>query len=123
MRHLVLVIVLMVSGCGGLSNALKDESAGQLSCKEKAECDRYWQRAQRWIAENSYWQLNKVTPWAIETSGPSDYRTAPSITLLMWPHANGSADITIKVNCSLFLPCVPGPGGVTEKLLSYMTAS
>src|SRR5688572_15327270 len=55
--------------------ATTPESAQPVLCRNKAQCDVYWQRAQAWVANNSVYRLQTITETVIETSPPQQTQT------------------------------------------------
>ena len=110
MRYLLL-LVLLLSGCATKLSPYQidmiNDSKVPLICKDKKQCDYYWQRAQLWIAQNAPFKIQTVSDVMIQTYGPidTDQRLAFLITKDVRP--DGSAHIGININCGNEYGCYP----------------
>jgi hypothetical protein len=93
-----------------------------LRCHDKAQCDRYWQRAQDWVAKNSEYKIRTVTDWVIMTESPGDFGIAAAYTITKTPTDDGGAAIALTSVCSNFIPCLQSHEAVVGRFNSYVAA-
>lgn len=64
-----------LSGCAvsQLTPAQLQEANDPLICSGKEECDLFWQRAQIYIANHSFWKIQIANDVVIQTYGPGQY--------------------------------------------------
>lgn len=92
------------------------EAMAPLTCSGKEECDRYWQRAQAWIALNSAYKIQTQSDATLQTHGPINSRVELAYTITRVPEANGSARILIAPSCGNIFGCSPNPA---EAIVSF----
>lgn len=78
-----------------------------LICKDKAQCDIFWQRAQAWVGNNSGYKIQTVSDSIIQTYGPLNAKVELAHLVTKVPNNDGSAQIFIKSNCANMFGCQP----------------
>lgn len=120
MRVWICLLLMALVGCAVKEGAVVIEDDHHLTCTNRAECDRYWQRAKQWITDNSAYPIRQVTDWVILTPSPTDIGLHPSYTVLKTPTATGGATITLQVTCAVFLPCIPPRDALIERFNGFV---
>ena len=101
-----IVVVAFSAALGGCATPVDEATIAvakkPLLCKDKAQCDLYWSRAQAWVASSSDYRIQNVTDTLITTYGPTGplWRTAYQIVRVA--NVDGSARITIEPLCSMY---------------------
>jgi hypothetical protein len=111
MRYLLL-LALLLSGCATPEltpyqiEQIK-ESHIPLICKDKQQCDYYWQRAQLWIAQNAPFKIQTMSDVMIQTYGPIDTDQRMAYLVTKDTRQDGSAHIVINIHCGNDYACYP----------------
>ena len=129
-KHLTLTLylsALLAGGCawfGGNKMGQPLPRAGQLAvtCKDQAQCEEYWHRTKRWIAENSRRPVRDATDWIILTEDGGTFGVALTYRITRWPGPNNSGEIRFEAGCSYFLPCSPSPAQALEQFRGSLSA-
>ena len=121
MRILFGLVLALLAGCatGGDPAA---EAKLALKCNNRAQCDRYWQRAQQWVAENSEYKIRTVTDWVIMTESPGDFGFAAAYTITKTPADDGGAAINLATVCANFIPGLGSHQATVERFNHYVAA-
>ena len=105
------VAAVVLSGCAQTPIAVEPPavSAEPVLCVDRSQCDVYWQRAQAWVANNSYYRLQTVTDTIIETERPTVGRTGLAYRVTRVPDTKDGARIFVLASCSNAFGCSPEP--------------
>jgi hypothetical protein len=112
-------LVVAAAGCastGGDDPRQSPEAMRELGCVDPAQCDLYWQRAQAWIASNSYYRMLLSTDSVIETYGPLAGRTELAYRVVKIPDGKGGARINVAAECGNVFRCDPT---VTDAIVGF----
>ena len=126
---LILVLtVILAAGCTWPIGEKKSEAGrrqGELAatCKDQVQCEEYWRRTRRWIAENSRRPVRDATDWIILTEDGGSFGVALTYRITRWPGPNKSGEIRFEAGCSYFLPCSPSPAQALEQYRQFLGAS
>ena len=101
-----LIVVLMALGLGGCLTASQQAPVQPITCRVGADCDLRWSRAVKWVALNSYWQIQTQTTDLIQTMGPSR-EVQPAFKVTKLETAPGTYEITFSGGCGDWFRCVP----------------
>lgn len=118
----MLLLGLLLGGCASQPVSDAERRAFTVTCREMAQCDRYWKRALAWTEQNSHYPVKNANGWAILTELPSSYSTELSYRIIRWPRDDGGQDIVLSAKCSAFLPCAPQPAAAFARFSAYLTA-
>lgn len=107
MKRTGTILLALLTGCATVQvdPSVETEARAPLICKDKAQCDYYWQRAQVWIAQNSHYRIQSVTDTVISTFGPVRSDTRYAYQVVRVPKSDGSAQITIGGACDNIFGC------------------
>jgi hypothetical protein len=123
MRLQVFLLLAALAGCaGGVDSAPAVAPVNVVACHDRAECNRYWQRARQWVTDNSYYPIRQSTDWVILTPSPADFGLHPSFSVVKTPNAEGGATIGLQVTCAVYLPCIPTRGTLVERFNAFVAA-
>src|SRR5688500_13622770 len=105
--HRILILVVLLAGCATqpVAPSIEAEAKEPLLCRDKAQCDLYWQRAQVWIATNSKYRIQSVTDTVLTTHGPIEHDTQFAYHLEREPSETGGGKITIRMICGNMFGC------------------
>lgn len=118
--------VLLVALLAGCASAPKDpavvaEAHRPLICKDKAQCDLYWSRAQAWVANNGGYRIQTVSDSVISTYGPFGGKVDLASQVTREAAADGSARIRIRLSCDNLFGCRPTPEEGAVSFKRYVT--
>lgn len=82
------------------------ESTIPVSCKNKADCDAKWQKAQAWVVTNGVWKIELSNDSIIQTHGPAN-SIDNAFTVTRMNNADGSGKIDIRARCGNLFGCTP----------------
>ncbi len=113
MKRLIclLLLPLALAACAtrGVDDATKAEANRPLTCRDKAQCDLYWSRAQVWVTQNGVYRIQTMSDNVISTYGPFGNKGDLAYQVVKEVNNDGSARITIKLSCDNPLGCRPHP--------------
>jgi hypothetical protein len=124
MRHAyVVLLTLLLTACaspqGGMSQFEIDVAKQPLVCKDKAQCDVYWQRAQTYLVRNSKWKIQISNDTLIQTYGPSpDPFLAYTVNKAL--KGDGSAEIEVLTKCGNMFGCDLSPWQGVKNLKDFV---
>ncbi len=116
-------VTLALAGCASqtpLDPQVMALAERPLVCNDKAQCDRYWQAAQVWIAENSNFKIQTISDTLIQTYGPVSPDTDLAYTVMKVPQSGGANRIMIRAGCGNMFGCHPRPAEAAAKFKSYV---
>jgi hypothetical protein len=119
----VILLTLFLGACaspqGGMSQFELDVAKQPLTCKDKAQCDVYWQRAQTYIVKNSRWKIQLSNDTLIQTYGPGDDPYL-AYTVNKVLKSDGSAEIEVSTRCGNMFGCEIAPWQGVKNLKEYV---
>ena len=131
MRYLRLVLIAFVFfGACSCSEKAHDLSVNlsrpeQITCQAGPDCDLKWERAYKWVVENSGLKLKTKTSGLIKTEATEangDDRTlVVTITKNPTPRS-GTYEIDFIGNCPSLLSCVPSAAESRTKFANFVLA-
>jgi hypothetical protein len=105
-------ITAILSGCAASPQIelLKAEYANTIpTCSDTVaeQCEKMWEAAQVWVAQNAGYKIQIATSVLIETYNPVDYSTNLAVKVVK--EATGSANykFTVQVWCANLFGCRP----------------
>jgi hypothetical protein len=123
---LVLPISILMAGCATTPQMSAEERAHKLqpvACKDKAQCDLYWQRSQIWLAKNSRYRIQLANDTLIQTYGPSNSSVDLAYTIVRDNAADGSAQLRMRAGCDNWMGCLVLPADAINAYREYVTSS
>ena len=118
-KYLSMATLIVASGCATgpkLTEAELKEANEPLICANKQQCDLYWQRAQVWVAEKSFYKIQLANDVIIQTYSPPADSMYMGYTIIKSPMSNGSAEIKFNPVCNSVFGCV---GGIESTTLAF----
>lgn len=118
-----ILTVLLIASCAAQSplNEEQKDALQPVKCKDKNNCDLFWQRAQIWISQNSRWRIQTANDTIIQTYGPGNNDVILAYTVTKIPDSTGSgATITYKANCDNIFGCEVRPIDALVRLKKYI---
>lgn len=102
------LIASLSTGCASLQAATA-QAADQAApvCHGAVDCRVKWAAAQRWVAHNSAYDIEKVTNSLIKTYGPGPDDPNLAAEVMKVPLSDGGFKIQIKASCGDFVSCRP----------------
>ena len=91
-----------------------------LACKDKAQCDYFWQRAQVWISTRSAYKIQTATDVVIQTYGPVGVGLDLAHRAVRENNPDGSGRISIKAMCNNYIRCDPPVEESQLKFKAYL---
>lgn len=83
-------------------------------------CAAEWQRAQVWLGKHSKWKIQVVTDAVIQTYNPTNQDASYGFSIIREPSTDGSAVISIDMQCGNPLGCDPTPRDVRRAFFHYV---
>lgn len=104
---LACMLATLLSGC--VQNQVRPEileaAKVPLTCRDKAQCDLYWQRANIWVAAASTYRIQIANDSVIQTYGPFNNEPKLAFQVFRVPEESGAARILIKPVCGNLFGC------------------
>ena len=126
LRCLSAAMLILTGECAtapALSPAEMAELRQPVECADKPTCDRYWQRAQVWIARNSRYRIQTANDVLIQTFGPGGSTTDLAFSLVREPvGAAGASLISITAGCDNIFGCFPDSASAVRDLKAFIVA-
>lgn len=94
-----------------------------LFCRGTDQCKRYWQRAQVWVAQNSYWKIQTATDVLIQTYNAVQGSTRRAYTVLKEPGSGEVERIMIRSACDNMFGCDVNEFEVAARFKAYVRAA
>lgn len=76
-----------------------------LICRGAEQCQRYWGRAQAWLAQHSKWSIQTVSETVIATQTPREHSTDLGYQVFKESSGDGAWRIWIKPACANIYGC------------------
>lgn len=104
-----MIATLALAGCATqqLSPADQSEAQRPIECSDKAQCDRYWSRAQVFVAQHSGYRIQIANESIISTFGPFGSSTDLAWNVTRLANSTGGATISASVSCANIFGCIP----------------
>jgi hypothetical protein len=125
MRYLPLVLIAVVlfgaCSCSEVAgvNLSRPE---QIRCQAGPDCDLKWERAYKWVVENSDLKLKTKTDGLIKTEADRENRTLV-VTITKNPTLqSGTYEIDFIGNCPSLLSCVPSAAESRTRFANFVSA-
>jgi hypothetical protein len=113
-----------VAGCAAPpSRELDYQAQLPVMCGDAKKCARYMERAQVWLAQNSFWRLQMITPVLLQTFGPGGSRVELAYSVTRTNDTDGSAQIFVRAHCDNVFGCRPHAAEGIHALKTYMINS
>lgn len=112
MKALSLVMVGIITGCAASAEVQQWQSQINATipvCNENIpnQCDRMWETAQVWVAQNSAFRMQIVTNVLLETFGPPANDPNIAVRVIKEPTSNTSYRFLVTVYCNNIFGCNP----------------
>jgi hypothetical protein len=108
MRMLIAALVAVITGCATpIHPDVARQAETPLACKNKTECDLFWQRTQVGIAKHADWRIQTATDVVIQTFGPGAHSPSLAYMATRQNNSDGSGRISINANCDNMFGCQP----------------
>ncbi len=127
MRYLQLVLLagLLFGTCscselGGDFGVPKPE---QIRCQAGPDCDLKWDRAYKWVLENSGLKLKTKTDGLIKTEADGDDRTLIVIITKNPTLPSGTYEIDFIGKCPSLWSCVPSAAESHTRFVNFVSAA
>ena len=127
MRYLQLVLLAgMLFGacsCSELSGNFGAPEPDKIKCQAGPDCDLRWERAYKWVVENSGLKLKTKTDGLIKTETDGEERTLiVTITKSATPQS-GIYEIDFLGKCPSILSCVPSAVESRTRFANFVSAT
>jgi hypothetical protein len=95
----------------------------QISCQKGPDCDLKWERAYKWVVENSGLKLKTKTDGLIKTEEDGENRTlVVTITKNATPQS-GTYEIDFIGKCPSILSCIPSAAESRTRFANFISAA
>lgn len=120
--------VVLLAACAapqgaGVDPAVAAAATEPLFCRGADQCQRYWRRAQLWVAKNSRWKIQTATDVLIETYGSPRSSTDRAYQVLREPGPGGVERIVIRSGCGNMFGCSTNELEVAAQFKTYVRAA
>ena len=129
MRYLRLVLIAVVlfgaCSCSEVAGDFGVSKSEQISCQAGPDCDLKWERAYKWVVENSGFKLKSKSDGLIKTedNGNGDDRTLV-VTITKNPTSqSGTYEIDFIGKCPSSLSCVPSAAESRTSFANFVSAA
>ena len=129
MRYLRLVLIAgVLFGACSCSEKAHDLSVNlskpdQIRCQAGPDCNLKWERAYKWVVENSGLKLKTKTDGLIKTEADKEERTlVVTITKNATPQS-GTYEIDFIGKCASILSCVPSAAESRTRFANFVSAA
>ena len=127
MRYLRLVLIAVVlfgaCSCSEVAGDFGVSKSEQISCQVGPDCDLKWERAYKWVVENSGLKLKTKTDGLIKTEADKEERTlVVTITKNATPQS-GTYEIDFIGKCASVLSCVPSAAESRTRFANFVSAA
>jgi hypothetical protein len=122
--RLVLIAVVFFGACscsevaGGLGGNLSKPE--QIRCQAGPDCDLKWERAYKWVVENSGLKLKTKTDGLIKTEADRSDRTLVVIITKNPTPQSGTYEIDFIGKCPSVLSCVPSAAESRTRFANFV---
>jgi hypothetical protein len=109
--------------CSEVSGDFGVSKPEQISCQAGPDCDLKWERAYKWVVENSGLKLKTKTDGLIKTEADGEDRTlVVTITKTPTPQS-GTYEIHFIGKCPSILSCVPSAAESRTSFANFVSAA
>jgi len=126
MQNLRLVLIAGVlfgaCSCSELAGDLGVSKPEQIRCQAGADCDLKWDRAYKWLVENSGLKLKTKTDGLIKTEAGEDRTLVVTITKNPTSQS-GTYEIDFIGKCPSILSCVPSAAESRARFANFVLAT
>jgi len=127
MRYLRLVLIAVVlfgaCSCSEVAADFGVSKPEQIRCQAGPDCDLKWERAYKWVVENSGLKLKTKTDGLIKTEADGENRTLV-VTITKNPTPQSSTyEIDFIGKCSSSLSCVPSAAESRTSFANFVSAA
>ena len=127
MRYLRLVLIAVVlfgaCSCSEVAGDFGVSKSEQISCQAGPDYDLKWERAYKWVVENSGLKLKTKTDGLIKTEADGENRTlVVTITKNPTPQL-GTYEIDFIGKCPSLLSCVPSGAESRTRFANFVSAA
>jgi hypothetical protein len=120
---LIAVMVFGACGCSEVAGDFGVSKPEQISCQAGPDCDLKWERAYKWVVENSGLKLKTKTDGLIKTEADGENRTlVVTITKNRTPQL-GTYEIDFIGKCPSLLSCVPSAAESRTRFANFVSAA
>ena len=123
--RLVLIAVVLFGACSctGVASDFGVSKPEQIRCQAGPDCDLKWERAYKWVVENSGLKLKTKTDGLIKTEADKEERTlVVTITKNATPQP-GTYEIDFIGKCASVLSCVPSAAESRTRFANFVSAA
>ena len=127
MRYLRLVLIAVVlfgaCSCSEVAGDFGVSKSEQISCQVGPDCDLKWERAYKWVVENSGLKLKTKTDGLIKTEADGENRTLV-VTITKNPTLQlGTYEIDFIGKCPSMFSCVPSAAESRTRFANFVSAA
>ena len=123
---LIAVVLFGACSCSEVAGDFGVSKSEQISCQVGPDCDLKWERAYKWVVENSGLKLKTKTSGLIKTEATEangDDRTlVVTITKNATPQS-GTYEISFIGKCASTLSCVPSAAESRTRFANFVSAA
>ena len=117
------VLFFGTCGCSEIAGDFGASKPEQIRCQAGPDCDSKWERAYKWVVENSGLKLKTKTDGLIKTETGGEERTlVVTITKNPTPQS-GTYEIDFIGRCPSLLSCVPSAQETRTKFANFVSAA
>jgi len=107
--------------CLLFSMALPAVAGADIACKDAQDCRLKWQRAEKWVRENSHWPIASATDTKIETERQRGRGYSNLYYRITKEKQDGQTVIQFYANCLPSVSCNPDPEQAQESFSRYVS--
>ena len=120
---LIAVVLFGACSCSELAGDFGVSKPEQISCQAGPDCDLKWERAYKWVVENSGLKLKTKTDGLIKTEADGEDRTLV-VTITKSPILqSGTYEIVFIGKCPSLLSCVPSAAESRTRFANFVSAA
>jgi hypothetical protein len=120
---LIAVVLFGACSCSELPDDFGVSNPEQISCQAGPDCDLKWERAYKWVVENSGLKLKTKTDGLIKTEADGEDRTlVVTITKSPIPQSR-TYEIDFIGKCPSLLSCVPSAAESRTRFANFVSAA
>ena len=120
---LIAVVLFGACSCSEVAGDFGVSKSEQISCQAGPDCDLKWERAYKWVLENSGLKLKTKTNGLIKTEADGENRTlVVTITKNPTPQL-GTYEIDFIGKCPSLLSCVPSAAESRTRFAKFVSAA
>jgi hypothetical protein len=116
-------LAVSASGCSEVAGDFGVSKPEQISCQAGPDCDLKWERAYKWVVENSGLKLKTKTDGLIKTEADEEDRTLVVIITKNPTSQSGTYEINFIGKCPSLLSCVPSAAESRTRFANFVSAA